>query len=82
MQKHQSDLKLDEWVKVRWSAYKEKIIVSEKELLPESRILTLMPDYLTTREPQFLSIHEIQAYNRTHMDQELVELEQCPYPKK
>jgi hypothetical protein len=82
LQKHQWDLKLYEWIKVRWSAYKEKMILGEKELLPESTILTLMPDHLTTKEPKFLSIKEIQAYNRTHMDQKLIELEQCPYPQK
>lgn len=81
LQKHQWDLKLYEWVKARWGAYKEKIVLGTKELFPEDRVLTLMPDHLEARQPRFLSVSEIDAYNEAHKDEGLLELNQsCKRP--
>ncbi|MES2345893.1 MAG: hypothetical protein V4494_08170 [Chlamydiota bacterium] len=81
LQKHEWDLKLYEWIKVRWDAYKKEMILGCKELSSETQVLTLMPNHLSTRRALFLSIHEIDAYNHEHMNEGLLELQQLPYQK-
>lgn len=78
LEKHKWDLKLYEWVKMRWNLFKEKMILGVKELESEEKLLTLMPDYLTTREASFLSVHEIDEYNYQHTAGDLLELKQLP----
>jgi hypothetical protein len=79
LKKHAWDAKLYAWVKKRWNQYKKEMVLGYKALQSTDRILTLMPDHLTTRTPRFLSIEEIEAHNRAHEGEDLLELEQVPY---
>lgn len=73
--KHEWDLQLYQWVKIRWNLWKDQMIISAKPLGSDP-IPTLMPDYLNTRNVVFLSLSEINSYNLEHLDNELFDLKQ------
>ncbi|MES2200217.1 MAG: hypothetical protein V4489_08630 [Chlamydiota bacterium] len=75
-QKHQWDLQLYEWVKARWNLWKGLVIIAPKPLASNDSVLTLMPDYLTTRQAVLLSVSDIDSYNLEHRDDELLEHKQ------
>ena len=76
LEKHKWDLKLYQWVKMRWNLWKDQVILSRKVLSPEEQVLTLMPDFLTTRQAVSLSVSEIDSYNQKHEDCGLLENKQ------
>ncbi len=80
--KHQWDMRLYARVKEQWEAYKQRVIVKQKQHSPDQKVLTLMPDFLSSREPRWLTISEIEAHNSAHAVQDLLELNQSGYPPK
>lgn len=75
-QKHQWDMRLYAWVKKQWEDYKRQTIVRQKPYSLEQSVLTLMPDFLSSREPRWLTVSEIEAHNNNHASQDLLELHQ------
>lgn len=79
LQKHQLDMRLYNWVKERWNLYKQSMIIGEKTILPDQLIFTLMPDHLSSREPQWLTISDIEAHNRIYSTEDLQEMIQSGF---
>lgn len=79
LQKHQWDMRFYDWVKQRWNLYKQAMIIGEKTILPEQLIFTLMPDHLSSREPQWLTINDIEAHNRIYSTEDLLEMTQSGF---
>jgi hypothetical protein len=73
LKKHTWDVALYEWTKARWEGWKKNVIVSTIPLESQDSVLTLLPDYLTTRKTVILTAAEVDAYNQTHQNNDLVE---------
>ncbi len=79
LQKHQWDMRFYEWIKQRWDFYKQEIIRGQKETFSGQMVLTLMPDHLFSRQPQWLTIDAIVAHNCLYSEQDLQELSQAGF---
>jgi hypothetical protein len=79
LQKHQWDIRFYNWVKQRWSLYKQAMIKGQKTILPEQVIFTLMPDHLSSRQPQWLTINDIEAHNRIYSTEDLLKMTQSGF---
>lgn len=65
--KHSYDIKLYEWVRERWNAWKEENILayqSTENYSDTEKILCITADFATTKEYKMLSFAEIEEYNR------------------
>ncbi len=76
MEKHQWDLQLYEWVKVRWKLWKDQAILMTKKLSADEKVLTVMPDYMTTHQTLLLTVFAINSYNQQHSNDGLLENQQ------
>jgi hypothetical protein len=79
LEKHRWDMRFYEWIKQRWNLCKRDMIISQKQHFPEQIVLTLMPDHLSSRQSQWLTIDDIEAHNRVYSAQELLELTQTGF---
>jgi hypothetical protein len=79
LQKHRWDMRFYEWIKQRWNLYKQTVIIGEKQYFSEQAVLTLMPDHLSSRQPQWLTIGDIEKHNRIYSEQDVLELTQSGF---
>lgn len=69
LKKHKWDLMLYEWVQNRFSKWKENTIeIIPKNLPTDELVITLPPDFLSTRQAIYLTIEEIASYNEINKD--------------
>jgi hypothetical protein len=73
-EKHAFDIRLHKLVKDRWEQWKEAHVASQEAYAPDTNYLTLTPQFVSNKTPEWMTLQAIEAHNEAAPD--LVEVQQ------